>query len=234
MARYRGQKALYEVMRKASSRPAVEPLRPPEEPRDDGDGGHEPISERVEARWLRPRALQFNAGRVELTLTYRTAAICGLAIIALWLLTFRLGQMMSQPPIAPVDTNPDTGVGSVDPVQPDSTDVQAQVTRTVSTPVAPGRGNVIRFLSYSERAQLEPVRRYFAQHGIASEIKQVSSGFVLETVERFTENPLKPGTTGSDRLRQIVALGAGYQSPAGYLAFTPKSFEGAYGYLYEN
>ncbi|MBP8305113.1 MAG: hypothetical protein KBE04_13420 [Phycisphaerae bacterium] len=111
MARYRSPKPLYEVIRqarlKAPEPGSVAPLRPApsEDPVPDTtvqkaeEHPAEPTPPAQAVRWQHPRPVQFNAGRLELTVPYPIAAAIALAILLIVLAAYRLGQ--SNAPAAP-------------------------------------------------------------------------------------------------------------------------------------
>lgn len=107
MARYRSPKPLYEVIRqaklKAPESGSVGPLRtaPSVEPVSDApvQKAEEPLPEPApavpaapEVRWHQPRPIQFNAGRLELTVPYPIAAAIALALLLIVLAAYRWGQ----------------------------------------------------------------------------------------------------------------------------------------------
>ena len=90
---------MYEVMQKTRPKPTglAEPLQPAAQPEavvpapaDPPAEAHEPAGPAV--RWQRPRHIQFNAGRLELTVPYPIASAIFLALILIVLLAYRLGQ----------------------------------------------------------------------------------------------------------------------------------------------
>jgi len=99
MAWHRGQKALYEVMHKSGLKPAgsAGPLRPmlqqdaDRPPEDDQDPGTNQTPSPA-VRWRRPRLIQFNAGRIELTIPYPIAVAVVLALILIVVAAYRWGQ----------------------------------------------------------------------------------------------------------------------------------------------
>jgi hypothetical protein len=106
MARYRGQKALYEVMHKTRNKPSdlVEPVQvqPSDiQPKADLQVAEDPAQEQTVpspvVRWRRPRWIQFNAGRVELTIPYPIAIAFVLALILIVVAAYRLGQRSGIP-----------------------------------------------------------------------------------------------------------------------------------------
>src|SRR4030042_3699120 len=100
MARNRPKKALYEVMSKSrldsNASPKVEPLRPPETVNKDTKTtvvNDTPASEISVKWWKRPKWLQINSGRIEISLPYQIAILIVLLLILLFLAAFRLGQL---------------------------------------------------------------------------------------------------------------------------------------------
>jgi len=247
MARYRGQKALYEVIGKNRPRNdgGVESLHPDPDLEVHSGSRDEPAGIPVEDRWRRPRAIQFNAGRIELTLSYWIPTVFGIVFIIGLLGAFRLGQWVSGPSSAlntvrntsgsvPVvsgslDTTEDKEIlsfGNPDPLN----SPPAAEAEEAPPPIRSGR-NAIGILTYRDRTQLVPVMEYYQLNGIATEIIRMESGFILVTVERFRDNPTRQGSDGYDLLQQVIELGAKYRPPRDYLGFNRESFEGAHGVL---
>lgn len=108
MARYRGQKALYEAISQAKTKPCrlspgqtgtsateapAQQVQSQSEPQVAQDlPAEEVIPPSPQVRWFRPRVIQFNNGRVELTIPYPIAIAVVLAFILIILAAFRLGQ----------------------------------------------------------------------------------------------------------------------------------------------
>ena len=98
MVRKYKKMALYEAMSKlgpkSSRDKTLEKLRPEKQPIADSDV---PVSYNVEKKNTkklnRPRSLQFNMGRIEVSLPYPIVIAGLLVIILLFLVTFRLGQL---------------------------------------------------------------------------------------------------------------------------------------------
>lgn len=246
MARYRGQKALYEVIGKNRRHRNGDTVVVHPEPESDASGTiyEEPTGIPSESRWRRPRSVQLNAGNIELTVSYLVAAVCGLILLLGLLGAYRLGQWVAvnrnlakpaieaREPASMVPSSfensgndivgePGSGIGNA------ATEAEAQDTARKSE----SPRNAIGILTYRDRTQLVPVKEYFRSRGIETEIIRVDSGFILVTAERFHGNPARVGSDGYDRLREIVEFGAEYQPPSGYSRFTRESFEGAHGVL---
>ena len=249
MGRYRGQKALYEVIGKNRARrnSDIVPLKPkPVEEKK--RAGTELATKSVQARWLKPRAVQCYGGKVELTLSYPVACVCLLGVLVSLLVAYQLGRWQRTLALAAVPVKDSTPVSSVPnrSLESEKTNTQDEVTASAAPPpfvpppqetalpILEERGNVIAILTYRDRTQLVPVQDYFNRNGISTRIVPVEiGGFILCTVERFRDNPARPGSDGYARLQQIIELGAEYRPPDNYLGFTRESFAGAHGVLFE-
>jgi hypothetical protein len=237
MAHNREKKALYEVMSKVTwpkphADKALEPplqQQPTEEPRRD----EHPVAKLAapaKARWLnRPRMVQYNAGRIEISIPYQLAIALLLGLIVLVLIAFKLG-LYSKEVAGPGAKNTAAGapraaasVGEKTPAPP--------VVQKVELAKPKGDNRVV-IQSYQFRADLEPVKQYFAQFGIETEIIKIDAWYYLVTKDKY-ENPGKPGTDGYLAKQRIVELGAKYKAPAGYETFGSTPFSDAYGKKFE-
>jgi Na+-transporting methylmalonyl-CoA/oxaloacetate decarboxylase gamma subunit len=86
---------------------------------------------------------------------------------------------------------------------------------------------VIVIKQLSDKKQLEPVKTFFDQRGIATEIKDLAGSYFLVTKDKF--DTLKRGSEGYKVLEQIKQEGNKYKSPPGYGSFAPRMFSDAYG-----
>jgi hypothetical protein len=245
MAHNREKKALYEVMSKATwPKPrydkALEPLHPEKSGEDKQTATRFsiPLHKRA-ANWLnRPRIVQFNAGRIEISMPYQLAIALLLGLVLLVVVVFRLGQI-SQKAAGPVAKMP----ASVQKAAPKVTAVVAPQKaapaeeKTLAPPVIqkvepvavkPKGDNRIVIQSYQLRADLEPVKQYFAGFGIETEMIKISDWYYLVTKDKY-ENPAKPGTDGYLAKQKIIELGAKYKAPPGSEAFGSQPFRDAYG-----
>jgi hypothetical protein len=183
--------------------------------------------------------VQFNAGRIEISVPYQLAVALLLGLIVLVLVAFRLGQITYR------SSQKATGSAakkteSMQKVTPKVVAVapQGAVPAKEKTPVPPvaqkvepvkSKGdNRIVIQTYQLRADLEPVKQYFAQFGIETEILKISDWYFLVTKDKY-ENPAKAGTDGYIAKQKIIELGAKYKAPPGYEAFGSKPFSDAYG-----
>ncbi len=242
MARIRRKKALYEVisqtqrkqgLRRLTSQPAAGKSPEEEQP---PEGPAEP-AEATQTSWPRqPRLVQFNAGRIELSLPYQLAVAIVLGLVLVVLAFYRLGQWSyeTQRPAGVLPPQP-PATGSAGTGQPETAGVSEQPAEAAATPMlVSGGDNVIVIQQYHRRRDLEPVRQHFREYGIETEIIDRTVGnrtvYLLVTKNRY-DNPDKPGTDGYEAKKRIVRVGALYKSkaPPGYETFGPRYFSDAYG-----
>ena len=248
MARNRKKKSLYEVISKTWPKPGrsktLERI-PPEE-----SGECEPTrvkysvpSSKRASQWPgKPRIVQFNAGRIEISIPYEIAIALLLGIILLVLVVFRLGQNSGGPKtIEPVTKTPKRVQKQAEQTIASRQQVAKTDEKTRLVPASaeiveaakPKGSNRIVIQTYLLRAHLEPVKDYFAQAGIETEIKKMSDWYYLVTSEKY-ENPKKSGTNGYFAKQKIIQLGAKYKAPPGYETFGSKPFHDAYGKRFDD
>ncbi|MDD5327474.1 MAG: hypothetical protein PHY02_06630 [Phycisphaerae bacterium] len=245
MARNREKKALYEVMSRSWHKPAydktleeVHPAKPEEEKQPAVEF---PAPAPRKAIWLnKPRFVQLNAGRIEISIPYQLAIAVALGLIVLVLIAFRLGQMASDgpkevAPVAKVPTNTQKAVPKVTAGMPqmsvpvkEKTLVPSAVKKVEPVAVEPKGDNRIVIQSYQLRADLEPVKQYFAGFGIETEITKIGNWYYLVTKNKY-DNPEKQGTDGYLAKQKIIELGAKYKAPPAHETFGSKPFSDAYG-----
>lgn len=243
--RRRKKRSLYEVIgttvSKSGHDKTLEQL-PPEETVDEPIAAEltSQVPERL-VRWpTRPRMVQFNAGRIELSIPYPIAITLLLGVILLVLIAFRLGQialMSSQKmpdsarEIRRIDESKPVGrrggaLQAAAATEEIPLDVPASGEET--EPVNPKANNVIVLVEYQARADLVPVQGHFAEYGIETKIIRENDRYFLITKNRY-ENPKKPGTDGYEAKQRIIRVGATYKAPPGYETFAPHLFSDAYG-----
>jgi len=247
MARNRNRKkmALYEAIGKTRHKPryneTLEQLHPDmtDEDKPTTVKSDIVIPERT-ARWpRRPRIVQFNAGRIELSIPYQLAVTLLLGIILLVLVAFRIGQNVSSrnsaksvPEAVPQNTAP-AGIGTL-LIPADDLKTTSVLTTTEETEQAKQKGNNrIVIQTYQLKAHLEPVKNYFAQFGIQTEIRKIDNWYYLVTKDKY-ENPKKPGTDGYLAKQKIIEFGAQYKASQGYETFGSKPFYDAYGKKFDD
>ncbi|MHC4496597.1 MAG: hypothetical protein ACYSYM_12340 [Planctomycetota bacterium] len=251
MARNRSKKALYEVMSKARAKPgqggSLEQLRPKKTEEGELGVGQSKIagekSEIAAQLWKKPRMAQFNAGRFEFSVPYQLAIALMLGFVLVILASYRLGQRsVARPQVAAESEAKPLKAEQEDATQRAATRImepaapRADVEREVVVPpdaeevepAKPTGNNVIILAQLDSRADLAPVKEYFALHGIELEIKPEDGRYFLQTKERY-DNPATPGTDGHEALRKIIEVGAEYEAPAGFESFARHRFSDAYG-----
>lgn len=240
MARYRGKKSLYEVMGKNWPKPkydkSLRKLHPDrvEEEEPKVVKSSVPPAGRA-AHWPRkPKMVQFNAGRIEISLPYTIAITLVLGIVLVVLVIFRLDEIRSlgrntagtvldglRRSVGAENENP----APIENIPPDTGENE-----TVSST---GKNRIV-IQTYHDRADLEPVQTYFGHCGIETKIIPIDNQWILVTKAKYEEKPEKPGTDGYVALKNIIELGAKYKAPPGYEPFGAKSFETAYGMKFDD
>ena len=237
MARNRGKMSLYEVMGQSKSKSnygkTLKKLAPAKPEKEEPTAVKTAVIVSGRAtHWPRkPKLLQFNAGRIEISLPYPLAIAVFLGFILLFLVALWLGETgylkrkgITDPAGTVLDNLRKTvegGIAGSDENERISPDVRKAVTGTVN--------HRIVIPTYDKRADLELVQYHFAEGGIETEIKTIGKTFYLVTVEDKYENPDREGTDGYAAKQKIIEWGARYKAPQGYETFGAKSFETAYG-----
>ena len=111
---------------------------------------------------------------------------------------------------------------------PTASEVSPEIKITEAAAINVERNNWIVIQTLKMSAPLMPVKSYFAEHGIKTEVRKIGDRFYLLTKEKY-ENPMNPGTDGYAARTRIIELGANYVSPPGYDSFGTKPFYDAYG-----
>ncbi|MCK4886100.1 MAG: hypothetical protein KAS96_01865 [Planctomycetes bacterium] len=246
--------ALYEVMGKKESKSflkkSLEPLKPTEKEKK----VIPPISSLPEkssekpVKWAnKPKFLQLNAGRVEMSIPYQVAIAVILVAFVVVLMAFRFGKasgnqnaaVKAAAPVKKIAEKPVYRPVSKPKVESSDLPIGLAAKESAPKPVLPavstGGSNIV-VQTLRSRNDLEPVKDYFAGHGIATEIKKVKSWYYLVTVNKY-ESLKKTGSQGNNMLKRIVELGAGYKAPQGFESFRVKGktpFRDAYGIKFED
>ena len=239
MVRNPKRKALYEVIGKGGFKPRYGELqgqaRSKEPDKDKAIGAKAEAAPGESAHWLRkPRVIRLNAGRIEISVPYQLAIAIGLGVVLLLLVAFRLGQISGgREDIVEAGTSSGARAGQklsksqIDQKEP-------TVSASIEQPkVSASKGNSIVIQTYRRRDDLEPVREYFAQFGIQTDIRKTGRWYYLITKDKY-ENPEKSGTDGYSVKQKIIKLGANYKAPEGYETFAPNFFKDAYSKKFEN
>lgn len=243
MVRNRKKKAFYEVIGKTWPKQRYDKILHPEKSGKDKPITAEPLASmpRVTKWPRRPRIVQLNADRIEISMSYQLAIALLLGLILLVLVVFRLGQSLSSQKTIDSATKmpenmqkvaPEATAGALQTAAPAEKTAPLRAPTEKVKPAGAGGNNRIVIQTYQLRAHLEPVKQYFAQLGIETEIKKINNWYYLVTRDKY-ENPEKPGTDGYLAKRKISRLGAKYKAPPGYETFGSKPFHDAYGMRFD-
>ncbi len=193
--------------------------------------------------WLKPKAVQFNAGRIEVSLPYQIGIAVGLFVVLMMLAVFRLGQIDQKARYARSDPatrasleTPTAGVPDVKPTaskpsEPSTTAPEGEEANAGTTAAARG-DNLIVIARAELKKDLEPVKAHFAEHGIETGFVAFEKlrrhyadfgldartlpkgdGYLLVTMQTY-HNPDKPGTDGYEAKEKIKEIGALYKGKA--------------------
>ncbi len=243
MVRNRKRKSLYEVIGRYQSNlsyhSSLEPLHA-----DMAEKDRTGVSKaRRLLAWPKgPRIVQLIAGRVEISMPYQLAIAVLLGVILLVLVVFRLGQNYGSGTgnlaVVPEAAQQEmSGSGQNTAAIAADTPVRtagAAAAKKEERPAVESKGrNRIVIQTYAIAAQLEPVKQYFADKGIETEIRNIGGTYYLVTAEKF-ENPQRKGTNGYLVRQRIIDLGAGYKAPPGYETFGTQPFNDAYGMRFDD
>jgi len=171
-----------------------------------------------------PRAVQFNRGRIEMSLRYDVAIVLGLLLILALMGAYRLGEYSS---IKENATTQDEGVvmTAPEPVTNTAAPRTEPEKAAVEADAAGGGDNWIVIATHESEGQLAPVQQYFEGYGIETQIRKVAGVYILHTKQTY-DNPNRAGSNGEKVRRQIIEIGKGYEPPSGYRSF---DFTTAYG-----
>ena len=231
MVRNPSKKALYEVVGKASAGKNLEPLH---RPVSDSAGSSGQIAQPATQWPKRPRMVQINAGRLEISMPCQLAVAIVMVVILLFLVAYRLGQNTSQTNTAAIVDLPAVTQQKTATVLKVPTEIKKQPVAVKGVKPAGSKDrNRIVIQTYPLRAHLEPVRQYFAKNGITTEIKKIGDRYFLVTGEKY-QNPERPGTNGYLAKQRIVGLGAKYEAPHGRETFGSRPFLDAYGMKFDD
>ncbi len=162
-----------------SEKPAPAVLKPPRPV----ERHESPVKASPTQTWLRPKAVQFNAGRIEISLPWQLGVVIGLLVIVAVLVIYRLGQIDQRARYQPNETlRPDAAVESIrpqgsrqTPATTDSTETprgqeNAAQNDTAVSAIGGKSDHVIVLAQFPKREDLEPVQAFFEKHGISTTI----------------------------------------------------------------
>ncbi len=244
MARKRGRKALYEVMNtsrlRSSAGSQLEPLRQEKVKKETPAVSMEDTAVHQESVmwWKRPKLIQFNAGRIEISLPYQIAIVVVLFLILLILAAFRLGQLEQKigSSISQIQPSEETNLTRL-PTRDAGLNPELNERISTSAEEAESAGlagnNRIVIQTHQVMTQLMPVKKYFDQLGIETEIRQVGGRYCLITKAKYQNTEIE-GSDGYRAKQRIIELGADYKAPPGYEPFGARSFTSAYGMRFDD
>ncbi len=189
--------------------------------------------------WPRkPKILQFNAKRVEISLPYEFAIAVLLGVVLIAMLAFRVGQWQGQDQqrgekeVIGIKKTKSGSLPLVDTAgitQYSNSKLQKEsglIEKVKMVELVADHRIVVQ--QCQVYADLVPVQKHFATYGIRTEIEKRGDWYFLVTVDRFG-NPEKQGTTGYEMKQKIIEAGAKYKAPRGYATFALSLFSDAYG-----
>ncbi|MHC4069350.1 MAG: hypothetical protein ACYS18_06550 [Planctomycetota bacterium] len=214
MARKRRKKALYEVIGGIWSKDSSEDSLgkyPPKAPEDEPAAKGPSWAPRRSIFLKKPRLVQLNAGRFEMSISYQLAIAIMLGFVLVVLIAFQIGKS-SQPVAEELSSQQlDELSAETESALQNATDGQ------VASDELTGNNRIV-IQTYQLRSHLEPVKQYFASFGVETEIKKIDDWYYLVTENKY-DNPEKPGTNGYFAKQRIIELGADYKAPTGYESF---------------
>ncbi len=240
MARNRKKMSPYEVIGKTRSKSSYGKKLPPGKPERTEQGTVESVlpAPGKAIHWPRkPKIVQFNAGRIEISLPYPLAIAVLLGIILLFLVALWIGEIgyLNSEGVANstgkvLKSRQKTvtgGMSGSDLEEKNLTDLGKTETSTST-----GNHRIV-IQTYDKRADLELVQYHFAQGNIGTEIRKIGDTFYLVSKDKY-ENPGREGTDGYAAKQKIIEWGARYKAPKDYETFAPNLFSDAYGKKFED
>lgn len=175
-----------------------------------------PSPEKCAKPLLRPKAVQWNAGRIEISVPYHIGVAVVLAALLVVLIAFRLGQghpgkpaqavVPASPPVRPTTQNVAMTATSAPLAQPKQQTESPPAAPRVVDPVpaqpqvpsvqAEQGENLIVLARSSEQKDFEPVIKYFGEHGIALMALPLNDATRKTFAEYGFNPPSWPGSEG--------------------------------------
>jgi hypothetical protein len=193
--------------------------------------------------WLKPRPVQLNEGRIEISVPYHVGAIAGLVLLLVIVGAYRLGGSGSQPNAAassvvgrsaavnpPAGSMPRSATADAGRPTSNSAVVDAAKQDVVSTAV---QGDHLLVLALSKRQEdfgpvvqhfreneievtpvsLDSLRQWFVKSNLDASRLPSGDGFLLVTANLYG-NPKVAGTDGFKMKQRITEVGARYKGKA--------------------
>jgi hypothetical protein len=238
MAYKRGKKALFEVINNDRLKSSYEKNLESLYPEDTGDNARGVEAENAQTHqadrfyWPnKPRMLQLNAGRIEISIPFQLAIAVGLVMLALMLIVFRLGQSsvaLGKADELAVPEKKNIEFEQVYFNQPVTTGIIENLeSGNIAAGVSKGTNHIV-IKEFIRTKDLAEVAKFFALAGIGTEIIKIDNTYFLRTKEKY-ENPSRVGSNGYAALLEIKRIGAKYKAPPDFETFGSKPFQDAYG-----
>ena len=242
MVRSKKRKALYEVIGKTKRRSGPEGVYPDSDAvrSNIGDEDYDNLAgfDRQNVRWsMRPKLLQFNGSRIEISISYPLAIAVILAFVLLIAVAYRTGQST----VGKMKNLSNSASKTEQPIRTEDRSVQAGNVEAGSTENIENLNitkrktglNRIVIQQLDNRRDLEPVKKFFEAFGIQTRIRLINKTYYLVTEDKY-DNPEKTGTDGFEAKQKIIRIGAGYKPPAGFAGFGQRPFATAYGMKFDD
>ena len=235
--RSKKRKALYEVIGKTKRRSDPEGIYSDSDAvrSNIGDEDYDNLAgfDRQNVRWsTRPKLLQFNDSRIEISISYPLAIAGILAFVLLIALAYRTGQSA-----AGKMKNLTNSTGRTEqPIRPANRAVETgSIENTENGNITKRKTGLNRIViqQLDNRKDLEPVKFFFEGFGIQTRIRLINKTYYLVTEDKY-DNPEKTGTDGFEAKQKIIRIGAGYNPPAGFAGFGQRPFATAYGMKFDD
>lgn len=194
--------------------------------------------------WLRPKPVQLNGGRIEISVPYYVGVSAALGVVLLLLIAFRLGRAGQQGGGVPEPVRPAASVSPTRPQTPEDTGAastaslgqpstpEGAVREVTAGPARPQGDNWIVLTRYPKKDDLVHVVEHYAEYGIellVVPLEQARATFAqyklnasalpsgdgyLLVTADTYENPSREGTDGYKMVQEIARVGALYKGKA--------------------
>lgn len=202
-------------------------------------------SEKREVIWPPKRRFgslldKFVSGRRISSMLYPIRIILVLTVVLIVLTSVKLGQRSSETGQSGANSSPEIAdseqiLNSQAPLNQDSKieskppDKASEQDKTENNVlIGPLGDHIIVIMTYRKSRDLEPVKEFFAEHSIKTEIRKQGDYFFLLTKDKYQSTERK-GSDGFIAKERIKKIGANYQAPAGYETFGSVPFQDVYG-----
>jgi len=182
-------------------------------------------SERVRLVQPKPRMVQLNRGRVEVSVRYDVAIVLALLAVLCVMGAYRLGERLAIKDAAPVQVGDERTTEAPIVNKATTEAVEAVPAPGDETAAAGGGDNWIVIATHPDEGQLAPVQQYLGAYGIKTQIRKIGGNYILHTKQAY-DNPSRTGSDGWQERQRIIELGKKYEPMPGYRSF---DFTTAYG-----